>query len=132
MLLSEGYTYVSRSFYICAVPYVRYMWLFNLKLIKIKCNLPFSFSVISATFHVPSGHMSLVAAIVDTPDIDHFHFAGSSTGRHCSRVMTLTGKHLEPVDGQGMEVLCVSSPRLCLDLWSVSHQGPGNVERETA
>lgn len=50
-----------------------HVWLFKLKLIKIKCNSKFSSSVTLAIFQGLNGHMWPGATILDNTDVEHFH-----------------------------------------------------------
>lgn len=50
-----------------------YTWSFRFKLITIKYNLKFYSSVSLATFQVVSSYMGLVATILDSAHIKHFH-----------------------------------------------------------
>lgn len=50
-----------------------HMWLFKFKLIKSKGNLEFSSSVTLAIVQVLNSHVWVMAAILDSIDIEHFH-----------------------------------------------------------
>lgn len=50
-----------------------YMWLLKSKLILFKQNLKFSFSTTLASLQVFSAHKWLVAVVLDSADVKHFH-----------------------------------------------------------
>ena len=55
-----------------------HVWLFKLKLIKIKCNSKFSSLVALATFQGLNSHMWPGATILDNTDVEHFHHCRKS------------------------------------------------------
>lgn len=61
------------------------MWLFQLKVIKIKLHLKFSSSAALALFQVPACHMWLLATTADSTEGKHCHLGGRFYWTCCER-----------------------------------------------